>query len=74
MSLRDASALLDEVLALRSDADAAMAERAEGVLLAKEPYAEAAVRSLADVLCRMHRHRSKKTARLGVMRAWEPEP
>ncbi len=54
--------------------DAAMAERAEGVLLNKGPYAEAAVRSLADVLRRMHRHQSKKTARLGALRAWDLEP
>lgn len=50
--------------------DAAMAQRAEAVLLNKGPYAELAVQSLADVLRRMHRHQDKKTARLGALRAW----
>ncbi|MFN2323020.1 MAG: pyruvate kinase [Trueperaceae bacterium] len=50
--------------------DAAMAERAEGVLLNKGPYAEVAVGTLADVLRRMHRHQHKKTAHLAALGAW----
>jgi pyruvate kinase len=50
--------------------DAAMAERAEGVLLNKGPYAEYAVGTLADVLRRMHRHQHKKTAHLAALGAW----
>jgi len=53
--------------------DAAMGERAECVMLNKGPYAEEAVRSLADVLRRMHRHQNKKTPRLGALRAWASE-
>lgn len=53
--------------------DAAMGERAECVMLNKGPYAEEAVRSLADVLRRMHRHQDKKTPRLGALRAWADE-
>ena len=53
--------------------DAAMGERAECVMLNKGPYAEEAVRSLADVLRRMHRHQTKKTPRLGALRAWASE-
>lgn len=50
--------------------DAAMAARADAVLLNKGPYAAAAVRSLADVLQRMDRHHNKKSARLGILRTW----
>ena len=50
--------------------DAAMAERAEGVLLNKGPYAEAAVGTLADVLRRMHRHQHKKTTNLVALGVW----
>ncbi len=53
--------------------DAAMGERAECVMLNKGPYAEEAVRSLADVLRRMHRHQTKKAPRLGALRAWASE-
>ncbi len=53
--------------------DAAMGERAECVMLNKGPYAEEAVRSLADVLRRMHRHQNKKSPRLGALRAWASE-
>lgn len=53
--------------------DAAMGERAECVMLNKGPYAEEAVRSLADVLRRMHRHQNKKTPRLGALSAWASE-
>lgn len=50
--------------------DAAMAERAECVLLNKGPYVVEAVRLLDDVLRRMESHQSKKTSRLRRLGAW----
>ncbi|WP_322522161.1 pyruvate kinase [Guyparkeria halophila] len=44
--------------------DAAMAERAECVMLNKGPYIERAVRILVDIVHRMHRYQHKKTAQL----------
>ena len=44
--------------------DAAMAERAECVMLNKGPYIERAVRILIDIVQRMHRYQHKKTAQL----------
>ena len=44
--------------------DAAMAERAEGVMLNKGPSMIDAVRVLDDVLRRMQRHQEKKSALL----------
>ena len=44
--------------------DAAMAGRAECVMLNKGPYIEAAISFLDDVLSRMQQHQSKKTAML----------
>lgn len=44
--------------------DAAMAERAECVMLNKGPYIERAVRTLADIIHRMHRHQHKKSAQM----------
>ena len=44
--------------------DAAMAERAECVMLNKGPYIVKAIRTLDDVLKRMEGHQSKKTALL----------
>lgn len=44
--------------------DAAMAERAECVMLNKGPYVTKAVRVLDDILRRMQEHQAKKTARL----------
>ena len=44
--------------------DAAMAERAECVMLNKGPYIERAVRILVDIVHRMHRFQHKKTAQL----------
>lgn len=52
--------------------DAAMAQRAECVMLNKGPHVVEAVRYLADVLGRMARHQRKKTARLGRLGAWLP--
>ena len=49
--------------------DAALGERAECVMLNKGPYLADAVRTLDDVLSRMHRHQEKKRpllAHLGV--------
>lgn len=44
--------------------DAAMAERAECVMLNKGPYILSAIRSLDDVLRRMEGHQAKKMALL----------
>ncbi len=44
--------------------DAAMAERAECVMLNKGPYITDAVRVLDDILSRMHEHQKKKVPRL----------
>ena len=55
----------------RADAtDAAMAQRAECVMLNKGPHIVEGVRFLDDVLRRMDRHQTKKTARLGPLRWW----
>jgi pyruvate kinase len=53
--------------------DAAMAQRAECVMLNKGPHLAEAVAVMADVLRRMDRHQSKKTARLGALASWPPE-
>jgi pyruvate kinase len=50
--------------------DAAMAQRAECVMLNKGPYLAEAVSFLRDVLARMDRHQSKKFARFTPLRAW----
>jgi pyruvate kinase len=50
--------------------DAAMAQRAECVMLNKGPFIVEGVRFLDDVLRRMDRHQSKKTARLSPLRSW----
>ena len=50
--------------------DAAMAGRAECVMLNKGPFLLEAVHVLDDVLTRMQGHQSKKTARLRALRAW----
>jgi len=50
--------------------DAAMAERAECVMLNKGPYLADAVSVLDDVLGRMEGHQAKKTSRLRALRAW----
>ena len=50
--------------------DAAMAERAECVMLNKGPYLADAVSVLDDVLGRMEGHQAKKTSRLRALHAW----
>ncbi len=50
--------------------DAAMSQRAECVMLNKGPYLAEAVEFLRDVLHRMDRHQSKRTARLGPLHSW----
>ncbi len=50
--------------------DAAMAERAECVMLNKGPHVLDAVRVLDDVLGRMEAHQDKKTSRLRALHSW----
>ena len=50
--------------------DAAMAERAECVMLNKGPFAGEAVIMLDDLLGRMEGHQFKKTSRMRALRAW----
>jgi pyruvate kinase len=50
--------------------DAAMAERAECVMLNKGPHLGDAVSVLDDVLGRMAAHQSKKTSRLRALHSW----
>jgi len=54
--------------------DAAMAQRAECVMLNKGPYITEGVRFVVDVIGRMDRHQHKKFARLRALRSWrEPQ-
>jgi len=65
--------LLKDGLASRAEAtDAAMAQRADCVMLNKGPHAVEAVRFLRDILSRMDRHQIKKTPRMGKLNAWSP--
>jgi pyruvate kinase len=50
--------------------DAAMAERAECVMLNKGPSVVRAVEILSDVLPRMAAHQTKKTARMRALSSW----
>jgi pyruvate kinase len=50
--------------------DAAMAERAECVMLNKGPYLPEAVTILDDVLMRMQAHQLKKTPQLRALHSW----
>jgi Pyruvate kinase, barrel domain len=50
--------------------DAAMAERAECVMLNKGPFLVEAIGTLIDVLQRMQGHQSKKSARLRALHSW----
>jgi pyruvate kinase len=50
--------------------DAAMSSRAECVMLNNGPFIEAGVTALDDILRRMERHQSKKTAQLRALHAW----
>ena len=47
--------------------DAAMAQRAECVMLNKGPHVTEAIRFLSDLTGRMGRHQNKKSARLGAL-------
>jgi len=51
--------------------DAAMANRAECVMLNKGPYIVDAIQMLDGVLTRMEGHQHKKTAQLRVLHSWE---
>ena len=50
--------------------DAAMADRAECVMLNKGPFILEGVRALSDVIIRMEAHQDKKTALLRALRSW----
>lgn len=50
--------------------DAAASARAECVMLNKGPHIIAAIRTLADILCRMQGHQSKKRPLLRALRSW----
>ena len=50
--------------------DAAMAQRADCVMLNKGPYLAEGVAFLRDVLARMDRHFAKKFARFGSLKEW----
>jgi pyruvate kinase len=50
--------------------DAAMAERAECVMLNKGPFIAEAITILDDVLIRMETHQSKKTPQLRALHSW----
>ncbi len=52
--------------------DAALAERAECVMLNKGPYIGDAIDTLRDVLVRMAGHHDKKRALLRHLRSWQP--
>ncbi len=51
--------------------DAAMAERAECVMLNKGPYVAEAVTILDHVLARMQEHQVKKTPQLRALHMWQ---
>ena len=50
--------------------DAAMAERAECVMLNKGPHILQAMCTLDDILRRMQEHQSKKRSLLRALKAW----
>ena len=54
--------------------DAAMAQRAECVMLNKGPHVDTAIVVLDDILRRMSGHQRKKTALLRPLRSWEEPP
>lgn len=53
--------------------DAAMAQRAECVMLNKGPHVDTAIVVLDDILRRMSGHQRKKTALLRALRSWDDE-
>jgi len=50
--------------------DAAMSQRAEGVMLNKGPHVDIAIEVLDEILRRMSGHQRKKAALLSPLRAW----
>lgn len=63
--------LIKDGLASRAEAtDAAMAQRADCVMLNKGPHVVEGITFLRDVLRRMDRHQYKKTPRMGRLNAW----
>lgn len=52
--------------------DAAMAQRAECVMLNKGPCVDLAITVLDDILRRMSGHQRKKTALLRPRHSWDP--
>ena len=54
--------------------DAAMAQRAECVMLNKGPHVDTAIGVLDDILRRMSGHQRKKTALLRPLHSWEDGP
>ncbi len=51
--------------------DAAMSQRAECVMLNKGPFMVEGILFLRDILHRMDRHQSKKSARFGPLQSWQ---
>ncbi len=63
--------LVKEGLPSRAETtDAAMAQRAECVMLNKGPHVVEAIRFLSDIIGKMSRHQTKKTALLGALHSW----
>ncbi|WP_321363387.1 pyruvate kinase [uncultured Celeribacter sp.] len=63
--------LMKQGLASRAETtDAAMAQRADCVMLNKGPYVLETIHFLSRILGRMDRHMSKKSARLAPLRSW----
>lgn len=63
--------LMKQGLATRAETtDAAMAQRADCVMLNKGPYVLETIHFLSRILGRMDRHMSKKSARLAPLRSW----
>ena len=63
--------LVSDGMPSRAEAtDAAMAQRAECVMLNKGPFLAEGISFLADVLLRMDRHTIKNTARLAPLHSW----
>jgi pyruvate kinase len=63
--------LVKEGLPSRAETtDAAMAQRAECVMLNKGPHVVEAIRFLSDIIGKMSRHQSKKYALLGALHSW----
>ena len=50
--------------------DAAMAERAECVMLNKDPFVVDAVQLLTDMLLSMEGHQFKKVSRMRALHSW----